>query len=39
MEQERLERQTDEGAQLLAQQSEIVVTGGPWPEVEGEATR
>jgi NADH-quinone oxidoreductase subunit D len=33
----RLERQTDEGAQKLAQQSEIVVTGGPWPEVEGES--
>ncbi|MEP6623032.1 MAG: NADH-quinone oxidoreductase subunit D, partial [Acidimicrobiia bacterium] len=37
IEQERLERQTDEGSQLLAQQSEIVVTGGPWPEVEGES--
>src|SRR5438105_6494998 len=36
-EHERLERQTDEGAQLLTQQSEIVVTGGPWPEVEGES--
>jgi NADH-quinone oxidoreductase subunit D len=36
-EHERLERQTDEGAQLLAQQSEIVVTGGPWPELEGES--
>jgi NADH-quinone oxidoreductase subunit D len=34
---ERLERQTDEGAQLLHQQSEIVVTGGPWPELEGES--
>ncbi len=33
----RLERQTDEGAQQLMQQSEIVVTGGPWPEVEGES--
>jgi len=28
---------TDEGAQLLTQHSEIVVTGGPWPEVEGES--
>ena len=36
-EQVRLERQTDEGEQLLTQQSEIVVTGGPWPEVEGES--
>ena len=36
-EQVRLERQTDEGAQVLTQQSEIVVTGGPWPEVEGES--
>ena len=34
---ERLERQTDEGAQLLTQHSEIVVTGGPWPELEGES--
>ena len=32
---ERLERQTDEGDQLLTQHSEIVVTGGPWPELEG----
>ncbi len=37
MEQSRLERQTDEGEQVLTQQSEIVVTGGPWPEVEGES--
>ncbi len=36
-EQVRLERQTDEGEQMLTQQSEIVVTGGPWPEVEGES--
>ncbi len=37
-EQERLERQTDEGEQqLLTQKSEIVVTGGPWPEVAGES--
>ena len=34
---ERLERQTDEGDQLLPQHSEIVVTGGPWPELEGES--
>jgi NADH-quinone oxidoreductase subunit D len=34
---DRLERQTDEGAQLLSQHSEIVVTGGPWPELEGES--
>ena len=32
----RLEHQTDEGAQELTQHSEIVVTGGPWPELEGE---
>jgi NADH-quinone oxidoreductase subunit D len=31
-----LERQTDEGAQELRPQHEIVVTGGPWPELEGE---
>src|SRR4051794_286635 len=36
-EHERLERQTDEGGQLLTQHSEIVVTGGPWPEGEGES--
>ncbi len=36
-EHERLERQTDEGAQKLVQESEIVVTGGPWPELEGES--
>ncbi len=36
-EHERLERQTDEGAQVLTQHSEIVVTGGPWPELEGES--
>ncbi len=36
-EHERLERQTDEGAQQLVQESEIVVTGGPWPELEGES--
>ena len=34
---QRLAAQTDEGAQLLTQHSEIVVTGGPWPEVEGES--
>jgi NADH-quinone oxidoreductase subunit D len=32
----RLTRQTDEGAQELQQTRELVVTGGPWPEVEGE---
>jgi NADH-quinone oxidoreductase subunit D len=32
-----LERQTDEGAQELRPQHEIVVTGGPWPELEGES--
>jgi NADH-quinone oxidoreductase subunit D len=34
---ERLAHQTDEGAQLLHQEHEIVVTGGPWPELEGES--
>ena len=37
VEYQRLAAQTDEGAQLLTQHSEIVVTGGPWPEVEGES--
>ena len=32
----RLTRQTDEGAQELQPERELVVTGGPWPEVEGE---
>jgi NADH-quinone oxidoreductase subunit D len=32
-----LERQTDEGAQELHRQHELVVTGGPWPELEGES--
>jgi NADH-quinone oxidoreductase subunit D len=32
----RLTRQTDEGAQELEQTRDLVVTGGPWPEVEGE---
>jgi NADH-quinone oxidoreductase subunit D len=33
----RLTRQTDEGAQeLQPSERELVVTGGPWPEVEGE---
>jgi NADH-quinone oxidoreductase subunit D len=32
-----LERQTDEGAQELRQEHELVVTGGPWPELEGES--
>jgi NADH-quinone oxidoreductase subunit D len=31
---ERLERQTDEGAQELQPQHELIVTGGPWPERE-----
>jgi NADH-quinone oxidoreductase subunit D len=35
-EEARLERQTDEGAQELQPQSEIVLTGGPWPELEGQ---
>jgi NADH-quinone oxidoreductase subunit D len=35
LEEERLERQTDEGAQELTQTSrELVLTGGPWPEDE-----
>jgi len=34
---ERLERQTDEGAQeLRARPREVVVTGGPWPEDPGD---
>jgi NADH-quinone oxidoreductase subunit D len=32
-----LERQTDEGAQELRVEHELVVTGGPWPELEGES--
>jgi NADH-quinone oxidoreductase subunit D len=32
----RLEHQTSEGAQELRTQHEIVVAGGPWPELEGE---
>ncbi len=33
----RLTQQTDEGAQeLQPSERELVVTGGPWPEVEGE---
>ncbi|MGZ4753924.1 MAG: NADH dehydrogenase (quinone) subunit D [Acidimicrobiia bacterium] len=32
-----LERQTDEGAQELRPQHELVITGGPWPELEGES--
>ncbi len=31
-----LERQTDEGAQELRSQHDLVITGGPWPELEGE---
>ena len=34
---EALERQTDEGAQELRPQHELVITGGPWPELEGES--
>ncbi|MFM7060247.1 MAG: NADH dehydrogenase (quinone) subunit D [Actinomycetes bacterium] len=33
---ERLEHQTSEGAQELKPHHEIVVAGGPWPELEGE---
>ena len=39
-EERRLEAQTDEGAQLLrpltgeAQRAELVLTGGPWPDVD-----
>ncbi|MFZ4514788.1 MAG: NADH-quinone oxidoreductase subunit D [Acidimicrobiia bacterium] len=33
---ERLERQTDEGTQKMPVEHELVVTGGPWPELEGE---
>ena len=32
----RLEHLTSEGAQELRAQHEIVVAGGPWPELEGE---
>jgi len=32
----RLIRQTDEGTQELLPTRDLVVTGGPWPEVEGE---
>ena len=32
-----LERQTDEGAQELRQQHDLVITGGPWPELEGDS--
>ena len=32
----RLTQQTDEGAQELQPARELVVTGGPWPEDEGE---
>jgi NADH-quinone oxidoreductase subunit D len=31
-----LERQTDEGSQELRLEHELVITGGPWPELEGE---
>src|SRR5688572_11690724 len=37
VEESRLERQTDEGAQEMRPiERELVVTGMPWPEVEGE---
>ena len=36
-EEERLERQTSEGAQELKTQHELIVTGGPWPELEGDS--
>ena len=37
VEQRRLGAQTDEGAQeMQPSERELVVTGGPWPEVEGE---
>ena len=29
-----LQRQTDEGAQELRPEHELVITGGPWPELE-----
>jgi NADH-quinone oxidoreductase subunit D len=32
-----LQRQTDEGAQELRPEHELVITGGPWPELEGES--
>ncbi len=32
----RLTQQTDEGAQELQPTRDLVVTGGPWPDVEGE---
>ncbi len=32
----RLTQQTDEGAQELQPARDLVVTGGPWPDVEGE---
>jgi len=35
-EQERLERQTAEPAQELTVEQELVLTGGPWPERDGE---
>ena len=36
IEEERLERQTSEGSQEMHAVSELVVTGGPWPELEGD---
>jgi len=35
---QRLARQTDEGAQELRPRTELVVTGGPWPELEGDGS-
>ena len=32
-----LQRQTDEGGQELRPEHELVITGGPWPELEGES--
>src|SRR5215218_5934236 len=32
-----LERQTDEGRQELHQEHDLVITGGPWPELEGDS--
>jgi NADH-quinone oxidoreductase subunit D len=32
VEEERLQRQTDEGAQQLRRSRDVVLTGGPWPE-------
>ena len=34
----RLERQTDEGAQELRRTKEVVLTGGPWPELDDQGS-